>query len=91
MRSRCALVARVLHTCRRSVFLTVFGSRATQLRTLNPAQKTLTYSVADLQTYVDGMKDVFVMVTDPATKLYARKGKAFIKQQLMNRLKAAVV
>ena len=88
---------------------------------LNPGQKTLTYSVADLQQYVDSMHDVSLMVSDPQTKQYgacsrrqekqkllpalfalaqlmgctctmlaAPKGKAFLKQMLMQRLKSAV-
>lgn len=56
------------------------------LRKLNPAAKQLTYSVADLHKYVDSMHDLSMMIADPQTKQYAPKGKAFLKQQLMNRL-----
>ena len=56
------------------------------LRKLNPAAKQLTYSVADLHTYVDSMHDLSLMVADPQTKQYAPKGKAFLKSQLMARL-----
>lgn len=61
-----------------------------KLRNLNPGQKTLTYSVADLQQYVDSMHDVSLMVSDANTKQYAPRGKAFLKSQLMTRLKSAV-
>ena len=61
-----------------------------QLRNLNPGIGSLTYSVADLQQYVDSMHDVSLMVVDPQTKQYSPKGKAFLKQQLMQRLKSAV-
>ena len=97
------------------------SSYEAKLRNLNPGQKTLTYSVADLQQYVDSMHDVSLMVSDPQTKQYgacsrrqekqkllpalfalaqltgctctmlaAPKGKAFLKQMLMQRLKSAV-
>jgi hypothetical protein len=56
------------------------------LRKLNPAAKQLTYSVADLHTYIDGMHDLSMLVADPQTKQYAPKGKAFVKAELMKRL-----
>ena len=66
------------------------SSYEAKLRNLNPGLKTLTYSVADLQQFVDSMHDVSLMVSDAATKQYAPKGKAFLKQMLMSRLKSAV-
>ena len=44
--------------------------------------RQLTYSVADLHAYVDGMHDVSLMVADPQTKQYAPKGKGFLKSQV---------
>ena len=38
-----------------------------------PLRRTLTYSVADLQQYVDQMTDISLMVADPQTKQYAPK------------------
>ena len=66
------------------------SSYEAKLRNLNPGQKQLTYSVADLQQYVDSMHDISLLVSDPQTKQYAPKGKAFLKQMLMSRLKSAV-
>ena len=61
-----------------------------KLRNLNPTLKQLTYSVADLQTYVDSMYDVSLMVSAPNTRQYVPKGKDFLKQQCLQRLKSAV-
>ena len=67
------------------------ASYEAKLRNLNPGQQKLTYSAADLQKYVDSMHDVSMLVSDPQTKQYAPKGKAFIKSAIMSRLKASVV
>ena len=66
------------------------NSFESEFRSMNPGMKTLTYSVADLQKYVDSMHDVSMLVSDPQTKQYAPKGKAFIKNSIMQRLKSSV-
>ncbi|KAL1521787.1 hypothetical protein AB1Y20_021440 [Prymnesium parvum] len=60
-----------------------------ELRKLNPGSAQLTYTVADLHVYVDSLHDLSILVADPQTKQYAPKGKEFIKQQLMDRIKQA--
>jgi len=60
-----------------------------ELRKLNPGTAKLTYTVADLHTYVDSLFDVSMMVADPATKQYSPKGKGYLKQQLLEKLRAA--
>ena len=60
-----------------------------ELRKLNPGNAKLTYSVADLHTYVDSLEDVSLMVADHVTKQYAPKGKDFLKNQLLQKLKSA--
>mmetsp|Transcript_43788 Transcript_43788/g.115064 ORF Transcript_43788/g.115064 Transcript_43788/m.115064 type:complete len:184 (+) Transcript_43788:30-581(+) len=65
------------------------GRYEAELRKLNPGSAKLTYSVADLNTYIDSLFDVSLMVSDPATKQYAPKGKAFLKGQLMQKLTSA--
>ena len=60
-----------------------------ELRKLNPGTAKLTYTVADLHTYIDSLFDVSLMVSDPATKQYAPRGKAYLKSQLMEKLKKA--
>ena len=51
--------------------------------------RQLTYSVADLHAYVDGMHDVSLMVADPQTKQYAPHGKEYIKGAILTHLKKA--
>eukprot|EP00966_Prymnesium_polylepis_P104816 2428101-Prymnesium_polylepis.1 len=65
------------------------GGYEKELRKLNPASAQLTYTVADLHTYVDSLHDLSMLVADPQTKQYAPKGKDFIKSQLMMRIKQA--
>jgi hypothetical protein len=60
-----------------------------QLRRLNPGQQQLTYTVADLQQYVDSLHEVTMLVTNPQTKELALKGKPFIKGQILARLRSA--
>ena len=60
-----------------------------ELRKLNPGLAKLTYSVADLHKYVDSLWDVSLMVSDPATKQYAPRGKPFLKDKLLEKLRAA--
>merc|ERR1719240_2616002 len=56
-----------------------------ELRKLNPGSAKLTYTVADLQTYVDSLYDCSVLLADAKTKQYDPKGKDFLKQQLMQK------
>lgn len=65
------------------------SSYEAKLRSLNPAQKQLSYTVADVHKYIDGMHDMSMMVFDPQTTQYAPRGKPFLKSQIMNRLKGA--
>ena len=60
-----------------------------ELRKLNPGTAQLTYSVADLHTYVDSLSDISLMTLDPQTKQYAPKGKDYVKTQLLQKLKGA--
>lgn len=60
-----------------------------QLRQLNPQAKQLSYTVQDLHTYIDAMADLSAMVYVAHAKLYAPRGKEFIKAQLLQRLAQA--
>lgn len=60
-----------------------------QLKALNPALKTLTYSAADLHAYIDELTDLSVLVLDPQTKQYAPHGKEYIKNAILTHLKKA--
>lgn len=60
-----------------------------ELRKLNPGMGKLTYSVADLHTYVDSFHDLSLMVSNPQTKEYSPKGKDFLKSQLLQKFKSA--
>jgi hypothetical protein len=53
-----------------------------KLRNLNPGQATLTYSVADLQQYVDAMHDVSLLVSDPQTKQSVDRARTATKKLL---------
>lgn len=59
------------------------------LKKLNPGAVKLTYTVADLQTYVDSLYDCSVLLADAKTKQYEPKGKDFLKQQLMQKFRSA--
>jgi len=61
----------------------------TKLKALNPNAQQLTYTVMDLHTYIDEMADLSALVYSPAEKLYAPRGKDFLKKQLLLRLQAA--
>ena len=58
-----------------------------QLKELNPTVPTISYSAADLHTYIDQLADLSVLMLDPATKQYAPHGKEYVKQQLLTHLK----
>ena len=60
-----------------------------QLKALNPALKTLTYSAADLHKYIDDLADLSILVLDPQTKQYAPHGKEYIKNAILTHLKKA--
>ena len=60
-----------------------------QLKALNPALKTLTYSAADLHAYIDELTDLSILVLDPQTKQYAPHGKEYIKNAILTHLKKA--
>ena len=60
-----------------------------QLKALNPQARQLTYTVKDLHAYIDQLADLSALVYSPTEKLYAPRGKEFIKQQLLLRLQAA--
>ncbi|KAL3922816.1 MAG: hypothetical protein SGPRY_004426 [Prymnesium sp.] len=63
-----------------------------ELRKLNPDSAQLSYTVAGtgpaphLHIYIDSLHDLSMLVADPQTGQYAPKGKAQIKQQLMQRI-----
>ncbi len=59
-----------------------------ELKRLNPGRSQLGYSVADLQSYVDTMTDVRVLVEEPS-KLYRAHGKGFLKTALFEKLRSA--
>lgn len=67
-------------------FITSYEAK---LRSLNPNQKQLQYTVADLHKYVDSMSDATLMIINEQTRQYAPKNKDFLKSQIMSRLRGA--
>jgi hypothetical protein len=45
--------------------------------------------VKDLHSYIDQLADLSALVYTPSEKLYAPRGKEFLKEQLLLRLQAA--
>jgi hypothetical protein len=65
------------------------NSYEAQLRSLNPNANQISYSAQDLHQYIDSMSDLSVMMADPKTKQYVPRGKQFVKQAVLGRLKQA--
>ena len=60
-----------------------------QLRSLNPNAAQISYSAQDLHQYIDSMSDLSMLLADPKTKQYMPRGKQFVKQAVLARLKQA--
>jgi len=60
-----------------------------QLRGLNPKATQISYSAQDLHQYIDSLTDLSVLMADPKTKQYMPRGKQFVKQAVLGRLKQA--
>ena len=54
-----------------------------------PSEPPRARCAQDLHVYVDGLSDLSMLVRDAKTSQYAPHGKAWVKGQILSRLKAA--
>ena len=54
-----------------------------RLRSFNPLQRDIKYTVEDLFRFLDGLADLSCLLFDPALQAYAPKPREWIKQQAL--------
>lgn len=65
------------------------ASNSAVLAAAPPSEPPRARCAQDLHVYVDGLSDLSMLVRDAKTSQYAPHGKAWIKGQILSRLKAA--
>ncbi|KAB5553432.1 hypothetical protein DKX38_010743 [Salix brachista] len=58
-----------------------------KLKDLNPANRNITYDIADLYNFIDGLSDMSALVYDHSIQAYLPNDRRWIKQRLLQHLK----
>ncbi|KAJ4953083.1 hypothetical protein NE237_029915 [Protea cynaroides] len=58
-----------------------------KIKELNPAIRNITYDIADLYSFIDGLADLSALVYDHSIQAYLPYDRQWIKQRTFNHLK----
>ncbi|KAJ6804141.1 enhancer of rudimentary-like protein [Iris pallida] len=65
----------------------ICGLYERKLKELNPAMRHLTYDIADLYNFIDGLVDLSALVFDHSVQAYLPNDRQWIKQRMFQHLR----
>ncbi|EEF46862.1 Protein enhancer of rudimentary, putative [Ricinus communis] len=67
--------------------LGICGLYERKLKDLNPAIRNITYDIADLYNFIDGLADMSALVYEHSIQAYLPNDRQWIKQRMFQHLK----
>lgn len=58
-----------------------------KLKEINPTIRNITYDIADLYNFMDGLADLSALVYDPSIHAYLPNDRQWVKQRMFHHLK----
>ncbi|KAJ6828941.1 enhancer of rudimentary-like protein [Iris pallida] len=65
----------------------ICGLYERKLKELNPTMRNLTYDIADLYNFIDGLVDLSALVFDHSIQAYLPNDRQWIKQRMFQHLR----
>ncbi|KAL5538094.1 hypothetical protein UlMin_045903 [Ulmus minor] len=70
-----------------SISLCICGLYERKIKELNPAMRNISYDIADLYNFIDGLADMSALVYDHSVREYLPYDRQWIKQRTFQHLK----